>query len=257
MSFVCVVSGQEEEDKAFGLVVPEEDEEVEPQSANESDSDASSGGFGFASTKVARKEAKPEAPKSRKRTGETSEKQNDQAEKPGAGASSGRAAKAAKKGNPDDTNSSAKLIEKAESVINFFEAVDTLAMWNGSTKQKDLDAKMNKGHDFLQQLGTMSQPEAKEKFDKLKALLEDAGECVELYGEIRGKISAFTKAEHGPDLELSTTIRRVKEICNQPDDTFPAILADIARALTEARAKTKTIQFDTVHVCYLLPEVTC
>lgn len=222
---------QEEEAAAFGKAPEPEEEDCAEQV--ESDDESSSEMFGFAASKV-KKPAKRKAHDSKPAKDGDAEAADVAPSAPAKKAKTARGAKSekppkAETGEKND-DANAKVIAKANALLDFWGKFDAAAFWAGSVKAKDLDNKLNKSFDIVAEMESMDiSTDEKAVQKKLSETASATSPILDLFPAIVEQIKQFNANSELPQF----SVVQMKLLVGLPSDCLNAILTDLGRKLTE------------------------
>ena len=168
--------------------------------------------------------------------------QNEQAEKPPPRQKEAREPKPLKEkenkaGGTGGGDKGQKLMGKVEVIVNSLHSITPLALWQGSVKMKDVEARLQKAMDVSQKLEADPSPENHEMGAKI---LDMAGATELLIDMITALRDAEKLHVYLPSLD-ETFVQRLSFL---PGDCVNAMLADIGRKILQERH----VRFSIIHV---------
>lgn len=225
----------------MGNVVEEEEEAPEQPNDEPSDSESSSQIFGFA------------AAAARKRPTRTrgAEEQVPKARRKGTAPTPAPAADDDKKDEPIKTTRQAKgkgtdtAVAKADSFISFVNSLEPLAVWQGTVKASDIDAKSSKAVEVMNQLALAGGKDQKAEAlsVKLSDTIKQTCNLVDYLTGLQNKLQNLqTRATQPSERHSPMTMEpeERKYFNHLPKNVAHAILTDFGRAATEARMLLST-----------------
>ena len=133
------------------------------------------------------------------------------------------------------TDPEASIMAKAKDTLEILEKVCPLAVWQGSMKEKDVDAKLNKGLGIAGQISSSleASDECKSLGSKLEKSAEEITETLGVLSTMKTKINAISGDGNATALACEESV--LNKVISLPSDCLTAMLTAAGKNLAEVR----------------------